>query len=66
MILHRGDIIHIHFWRGDNESGDAIAAAYTEMFKQYGIIVGPWTATSGPASFPMQITVIRNTRRDER
>lgn len=65
MILHRGDIIHIHFWHGQGEDRNEIAKSYTEMFKQYGIIVGPWTATWGPASFPMQITVISNKRRNE-
>ena len=66
MILYRGDIIFIHFWFGANEDRNEIEKAYREMFKAYGIVVGCTTATSGPASFPIQITVIRNTRRDER
>ena len=66
MILHRGDIIHIHFWYGQNEDHKALYKQYEDMFKAYGIVVGCSTSTTGPNCFPIQVTVIRNTRRDER
>lgn len=63
MILHSGDHIHLHFWYGVNENRDELLKSFTEMFKKYGIIVGCSTATQGPASFPIQMTVLRSDER---
>lgn len=59
MILHRGDIIHIHFWYGAGEDQKAIHDSLVDMFGRFGVTVGCSTATSGPTVFPMQFTVLQ-------